>query len=216
MTSEDKLIANRENAKKSTGPVSPEGKARVAQNSLKHGLRARNAVLLMEENPKFQALLQDLLSEWNPANLTEEDLVEQLAVNKWKLARYEAVESQACTQSTLVHLSLKGPLDYKRIRGAVKPLDIVCKREAQAELGVSRVNQIIARIERSYFRALTFLLRLQDRRLKRQRQEPQPAQAEAAAPHAAPKVRTAGASATATVTPVSAAPALRPVPVCRR
>jgi hypothetical protein len=130
--SEIKVKANRENAQKSTGPRTPEGKARVAQNAMRHGLRSRNAVLMMEENPKFQDLLHDFVAEWNPATLTEEDLVEQLAVNKWKLARYEAAESQACTQSTLVHLSLKGPLDYKRTpRGSLKPVDIVCKREAR-------------------------------------------------------------------------------------
>jgi len=40
--SERKLAANRENAKKSTGPKTPTGKAFSRRNALKHGLFANN------------------------------------------------------------------------------------------------------------------------------------------------------------------------------
>ena len=39
------LAANRRNARKSTGPKTPEGKARARQNALKHGLLAREVVV---------------------------------------------------------------------------------------------------------------------------------------------------------------------------
>ena len=41
MTSQRQLEANRANAKRSTGPKTPQGKARSRRNSYKHGLRTR-------------------------------------------------------------------------------------------------------------------------------------------------------------------------------
>ena len=42
MTSERKIAANRENAKRSTGPRTREGKSRASSNSLRHGLAVVN------------------------------------------------------------------------------------------------------------------------------------------------------------------------------
>jgi hypothetical protein len=49
MTSDKKAQTNRQNALKSTGPKTPEGKASVRHNALKHGLLAQE-VLLPEED----------------------------------------------------------------------------------------------------------------------------------------------------------------------
>jgi hypothetical protein len=42
--------ASRRNGARSRGPKTPEGKARSAQNALKHGLRAQKYVVLPEED----------------------------------------------------------------------------------------------------------------------------------------------------------------------
>jgi hypothetical protein len=51
MANETQIRANQENAKRSTGPRSPEGKQRVALNALKHGLTGKQ-VVLYNENPE--------------------------------------------------------------------------------------------------------------------------------------------------------------------
>ena len=94
--SEAKLIANRANAQKSTGPRTPEGKARVRLNALKHGILASEAVIRAgegaEEAEAFEALLAALKDDLAPARALEELLVEKLAVIVWRwrrVLRYE-------------------------------------------------------------------------------------------------------------------------------
>ena len=44
------ISANQANAQKSTGPLSIEGKQKIASNALKHGLFSKN-LLLTDEDP---------------------------------------------------------------------------------------------------------------------------------------------------------------------
>src|SRR4030042_6667448 len=53
MTTEARIHANRLNAQKSTGPPTPQGKAVVSQNALKHGLSARHDVITTESQADF-------------------------------------------------------------------------------------------------------------------------------------------------------------------
>ena len=53
MISEKQQRANRENAKKSTGPRTAEGKARSSKNGIKHGLLARDAVMAGEDQAEY-------------------------------------------------------------------------------------------------------------------------------------------------------------------
>jgi hypothetical protein len=72
------IEANRRNALKSTGPKTPEGKAAVSMNALKHGLRARTIVLPNENIEEFHQLCDDLEAEWTPQSRTEQFYVEQM------------------------------------------------------------------------------------------------------------------------------------------
>src|SRR6202790_1525841 len=86
------FAANRRNAQKSTGPKTPEGKAAVSMNSLRHGLRARTVVLPGEDLHEFQQLCDDLEVEWQPQSRSEQFYLEQMAVSQWKLVRLEVGE----------------------------------------------------------------------------------------------------------------------------
>lgn len=91
--------ANRRNAKKSTGPRTPRGKARAARNALKHGLLARDVVVntphAAEDAADFDALLADLLAELQPKTVVEETLVERIATCYWRLRRVQRLEGAA-------------------------------------------------------------------------------------------------------------------------
>lgn len=94
--SEAKLMANRRNAKKSTGPRTEAGKTRSRLNALKHGILAGEAVIRAgegaEEAEAFERLLDELESDLAPSGMLDGLLVERLAVVAWRwrrLLRYE-------------------------------------------------------------------------------------------------------------------------------
>jgi hypothetical protein len=128
------IDANRRNALKSTGPKTPEGKATVRMNSLRHGLRARTVVLPGENREEFNQLCDDLEREWTPQSRTAQFYLEQMAVSQWKLTRMEVAEAGIFKEA----LSAKVQL----------PL-------------LDRLWQAQGRLERSYARAQRELERLQ-------------------------------------------------------
>src|SRR5260370_5140337 len=164
--------ANRRNAQKSTGPKTPEGKAAISMNALRHGLRARTVVLPGENCEEFNHLCDDLQVEWNPQSRTEHFYLEQMAVSQWKLTRMEvgeaAIFEDAAASTTKIPL-------------------------------LDRLWQAECRLERSYARAQRELERLQNsRRPPAQPPEEEPAEDPSAAaspaasePHATQNARSA-------------------------
>ena len=86
-----KLEANRSNAKRSTGPKSPEGKQRSRLNAMKHGILTSE--LLIREGPNaenaraFNEMLAALRQDRAPVGALEDLLVEKIAVCFWRLRR---------------------------------------------------------------------------------------------------------------------------------
>src|SRR5712691_3151286 len=80
MATEKQFEANRQNAQKSTGPRTPEGRAAVRLNGVTHGLTAETIVLKGESEADFTNLLGSLEAEHDPVTPTEEALVVQLAM----------------------------------------------------------------------------------------------------------------------------------------
>jgi len=82
MATEAQIEANRRNAAKSTGPRTPEGKARVRRNATRHGL-CSGIARMAEEGPEFaedfKLLLEDLREEHQPNGPTEDILVFKMA-----------------------------------------------------------------------------------------------------------------------------------------
>jgi len=93
MTSLKQLEANRENAKRSTGPRTEEGKARSRLNSWKHGLAAETLVIGDEDPVQFDQLRAELMEQYDPQLALEGELVERLAGLLWRLRRLPAFEA---------------------------------------------------------------------------------------------------------------------------
>jgi hypothetical protein len=86
--SEKQLAANRVNAAHSSGPRTPEGKARSAQNSRKHGFTASHfAVVRLEELEEVAHLRADLIAIYQPANSQEMFAIERIALAQQAMLR---------------------------------------------------------------------------------------------------------------------------------
>jgi hypothetical protein len=93
MSSDLKSETARINGAKSHGPVTPEGKARSAANSRRHGLAAASIVLPGESEEHFQLLLAAYMGQFQPQTGVETDLVEVMAISRWRLRRLLAIET---------------------------------------------------------------------------------------------------------------------------
>src|SRR5687767_11646791 len=90
-----RVRANRANAKKSTGPKTPEGKARSSRNSSTHGVFCQQLVLPGENRELFDALRAGLLLKLNPQDVLELMLVDRIVSASWRLRRLAGAEEAA-------------------------------------------------------------------------------------------------------------------------
>jgi len=165
LISEKQHAANCENAQKSTGPKTPEGKAAVRFNALTWSLRARHLMLPGDKPEEYQQLWNELVEEFRPQTHSERYYIEQIAAAEWRLTRLEETESRICNNA----------------RG----WDIHFKY-------TDRIYAQRAALERSRNSAMRILKELQNERRQDERRaqpqpEPQPAKpVKAARPAAAP------------------------------
>ncbi len=98
--SDRRIEANRRNAQLSTGPRTPAGKARVAQNRITHALTAATHIILPgEDAAAYHCLLTTLIDEHAPVTETEAHQVELLAHGQWRLRRAARLETEAFEDS---------------------------------------------------------------------------------------------------------------------
>jgi hypothetical protein len=85
--------ASRRNGAKSCGPRSAEGKARAAQNAIKHGMRALKYVVLPDESAaEFHAFEEAIVDDLVPVGALQSVLARRVAVAAWRLARADRME----------------------------------------------------------------------------------------------------------------------------
>jgi hypothetical protein len=79
MATQSQIDANRINAQKSTGPKTPEGKAKSRRNGLQHGLTAKTCMLADEDPDGLLDLLEEIREKFNPQDTDEDFLIERMA-----------------------------------------------------------------------------------------------------------------------------------------
>jgi hypothetical protein len=164
MATERQKEANRANSQKSTGPKTEAGKAKSSLNHLSHGFTSTNIFISGEDKEEFNALLSDLIGEFQPATPNEQILVEKMVSNHWNSLRAIRLQS----------VILRGPVALGYIH---KDLALLLRYQTTAD--------------RAYHKAHAELLKAQKERKNAEigfesKPAPQPAQPIAAEPAAMP------------------------------
>ena len=91
MATEKQTAANRENAKKCTGPRSEKGKAISSQNALKTGIDSKAEVMQCESRDEYNQLIAEFHRDYAPIGAAERTLLQALFAGDAQLAdRIEA------------------------------------------------------------------------------------------------------------------------------
>ena len=94
-TSDARINANRLNARKSSGPKTPEGKAKARANAVKHGLTGAGVALPSEDAALVEQRFLTLQEEMVPSNLASHLLIRQMALSSVRIERAAQQESAA-------------------------------------------------------------------------------------------------------------------------
>jgi len=174
MTTQAQIHTNRQNAQKSTGPKTPQGKAAASQNSIKHGLLARKDVISTESQEEFDLHRDRLLQELAPATPMQSFLAERIVSLSWRLKRTETIQNQTIDAlderndnnpfAQLAKTFLPKPLHPPKKDPAVPELELTLGRLVIKDFSNSKVLDRLLmyerRIENSLYKTMQELQRL--------------------------------------------------------
>jgi hypothetical protein len=146
------LIANQNNAKKSTGPVTVQGKQTVANNALKHGVFSKSLILSDEDPTEYKSLLDQLLQELHPSGLLEQTLVERIALTLWRqrrLVRAEAANIESNRSSKQIVIAVNQELELSYTSRELKESDLIPFDPTHYQWCESILNELNSLFERT-------------------------------------------------------------------
>jgi len=160
MASTAQILANRENALSSTGPVTADGKSRCARNAVTMGLFTKGDIVLESEQDEYAQFFASHEADLLPIGAIEHTLAAEIIHASWRLRRCrfaaadidpnaapEARETQERSidraRATAQRAWYRGIAELRRlqterhIRAKLKPLP-----EGPAQLGVASCREI--------------------------------------------------------------------------
>lgn len=97
MTSKKQIAANQQNAKKSTGPTTPDGKNAAKMNAITHGILSTHLFIPTSADTTdiegFADFFELFFEEMQPVGIMESLLVDRLFATFWRLRRLHIAET---------------------------------------------------------------------------------------------------------------------------
>jgi hypothetical protein len=91
--SDAQRAANRANAQKSTGPTTPEGRAKSSLNAVKTALTGVTVLLPSDDVQAYEAHVQQHIADYSPLTPPEKNLVQRIADADWRINRIASLEA---------------------------------------------------------------------------------------------------------------------------
>ena len=139
------------------GVDSPAGRAGSARNAMKHGLTAMSILVPGESQKEFDAHLAGYIQQFKPGTSVENDLVQTMAVARWRLRRIPVIES-----NMVVNEIEHGSRDYDEIANDHQRVAYAFDRCNRA---LSLLTRYEGTLNRTFERAWKQLQELQKARL---------------------------------------------------
>jgi hypothetical protein len=155
----NQLAANRQNAMKSTGPKTPEGKAVVALNPIKHGLLSKEVLLAHEDENSLVELGKRLRHQLSPVGELEIILVDRIIAALWRLRRILRIEKDMVDKKVAGQTARQ--FTWKRKRDAEAPSVNLWEALSYGFENFEKLQRYESHLERGLYKALHELQRLQ-------------------------------------------------------
>jgi hypothetical protein len=161
MSTEKQIAANHRNAQSSTGPRTPEGKARSSLNAVKHGLTAAQILIPSESADDFESHAASFRDRFAPVDSVESFLVDQMIVAAWRLRRTRFLESKIYAQRAF-EVDRHQKEREEELTDAADHIVTGYRRECSGTNSLENISRQETRIERAFYRALYELNRLRN------------------------------------------------------
>jgi hypothetical protein len=199
---------NRQNAQKSTGPTTKEGKKRVSMNALQHGLYSKSPLLPDEDPAEYQALACYFRTHYAPLIEHERRLVDEIIDADWRAKRYRRAAVRILSVAAAEHESnLDETFD-------IDLHDVVTRRATATALAfrseqklIAQLQRQTARLERQIDRLKQELFEAKAMQLEFEQAQREAAQTEPEQPNANPSTQVSRRSGNGFVPSLSANPA---------
>jgi hypothetical protein len=171
MATQAQIKANRQNALKSTGPRTKEGKEAVSQNATKHGLCASKNVIKSESQEEYNIFHDKMIADLSPVGAMEEMLAERIVNLSCRLKRAEVFQNAVIESMTDDVFDLSWD-SYIRAQNQAKEgdmsllLGIAIRRDFENSKILEHLLVYERRIESSLYKAAAELRKLQKLRQK--------------------------------------------------
>jgi hypothetical protein len=156
MATERQIKANRANALKSTGPVTPEGKRVSSRNRALQKLVSCGVVLKGRSLRRYNEFATAFILEFQPRNPVETTLVQTMTLARW------AVSSLWTTQTAALHREIVRIRKEHPSAGSAPLAALAFCALAQNSRPFVQQHRLEAFYDRQYHRALAKLLKLRE------------------------------------------------------